>query len=391
MSYELRDLPTKVLDLDKAPNERWVDIVTEYKDEITEAYNVLYDRIYQLLGAYGRSIFNALLSAIVNGYGHRNHYYDELMSISKVLDIPFHKVVVCQYGYELFTCCTSAIFLSRTRKTTHLRTMDWNDNSLRPLTIHLKVIREGKLVADTTTWVGFIGFYTIVKPGVCSLSVNYRRSGNIEPHKNLWGIITGRSTVSYMVREAMLNNDSYDDIIKHLKFTPLSAPCYLTIASVDFEKSMILVRDRTDCHTFLMDTKVGYLVQPNNDPWDHRESTNRQKSIERRQLFNNRIYDKVKFATSKEEMFKTFLEEPILKFNNIYGNVMVPEDEYEPNYTKYILPGSDLELMIDGFVLKFWEQVPPDAYEKKNDSEITNTSKDDDNAMKDDDKTIKVE
>ena len=65
-------------------------------------------------------------------------------------------------------------------------------------------------------------------------------------------------------------------------------------------------------------------------------------------LFNNKVYDNIRLATTKEAMFKAFLEEPILKFNNIYGNVMVPEDEYEPNSTKYILPGSDLELMIDG-------------------------------------------
>lgn len=376
MSYKLKDLDIEVLDLDKSPDTRWVDLVKKYENEIRDAYDILYDRIYQLVGAYGQCCFDKLVSAIVNGYGSRNHYYDELMSISKALDVPFHKVVVSQYGYEMFAACSSAVYKTAKfmgkeceTKTYHLRTMDWNDNSLRPLTIQLKIMKDGKLVGDTTTWVGFIGFFTIVKPGLCSLSINYRRNKPIEPHRNLWGILMGRKPISYLVRDAILNNDNYDDIVKLLKFTPLSAPCYITLAHVDFKESMILVRDRCDCHTFLPNTYNTYLFQSNNDPWDHKESTNRNESIKRRQVFDY-VHKKLISLPpihSKDEILSTFLQEPILKFNNIYCNVMVPSDLEEPNYTKYMLPGKDLRLMIDGTVLKFWNQIPPDHFEKDED------------------------
>lgn len=384
MSYQLKELNVEVLDLNKPANERWIEIVKKYKNEIKSAYDILYDRIYQLIGAYGRYGFNQLLSVIVNGYGNRNYYYDELMSISKALDIPFHKVVISQYGYEMFSACSSAVYQNDfTMQTIHLRTMDWNDNSLRPLTVQLKIMKDNKLVADTTTWVGFVGFYTIVKPGVCSLSINYRRNKPIEPHQNLWGILMGRKPISYVVRDAILNNYEYDDIVKALKFTPLSAPCYITLGHIEFQESMLLVRDRCDCHTYLPDNK-GYLFQSNNDPLDHKESTNRNESIKRRQVFgnihsllvrNSRIY-------TKDDIIDVFLEEPILKFNNIYCNVMIPDDTKEPNYTKYILPGKDLRLMIDGTILKFWNQVPPEHFEKTNNKksehfEETNNKKSD--------------
>lgn len=368
MSYVLKNLPVEILNLDEPSDKRWIFIIEKYKEEIKITYDILYDRIYQIVGAYGKYAFDKLLYMIVNGYGKRNFYYEELMSISKTLNIPFHRVVAVQYGYELFTACTSAITKGEiTGKTYHLRTMDWNDNSLRPLTIQLKVIKNGKIVADTTTWVGFIGFYTIVKPDVCSVSVNYRRNKIIEPHRNFWGIIMGRTTISYLIREAVLNNEAYDDIINSLKYTNLSAPCYITIACKEFNKSMVLVRDRCDCYTYMMNEKQGFLVQANNDPWDHKESTNRNKSIERKQVFENKVLNKnnnIDDSQGKAVILKNFLQEPILKFNNIYCNIMVPSDINEPNYTQYIVPNSDMELMIEGSILKFWKQIPADAYVK---------------------------
>lgn len=381
MSYKLKPLPLETLNMDLPPNKRWNHIVSKYKQEILKAYHILDDRIYQLMGSVSKTVFNTTIRSIINLYGSRNHHYEELIAIANILDVPFYKVVIIQYGYELFSACTSAV-MKLNGKTTHLRTMDWTDNSLRPLTIQLQIMKNNEIIADTTTWAGFIGFMTIVKPNVCSISINHRLNYYKEPYRNLWGILSGRLTISYLIRQTILNNDSYDDIIKALKTTPISAPCYITIGCVNFNESMILVRDRNDCQTHIINIpNNGHLIQTNIDPDDYRESMNRTKSIERRHIFSTEIYHALVYEQNidytdsenlyknplqKDRMMKLFLKGPIIKFNVIYACVMIPSDTTELNYTKYVAPSPELELMINGTIKKFWDQCPSTLYDDKN-------------------------
>ena len=322
----------------------------------------------QELGGCGKYMFDCMTCCVIYMYRCKNHYYRELTALADILGIPFYKMVMIQYGYEFFSSCTSAVVKNVNNDTIHLRTMDWNDNSLRPLTIQLKVMKNNSIIADTTTWAGFIGFMTIVKPNICSISVNHRLNDYVEPHRNLWGMLAGRLTISYLIREAVLDNDNYDDIVKMLKVTPLSAPCYITIGCVNFENSMILVRDRNDCHTHYMDVTQGYLVQTNIDPDDKRESMNRNKSIERKNVFGHRVYPNLPTSAYKYKanLMRLFLQYPIIKFNTIYANVMIPSDLIELNYTKYVAPAPNMEIMITGKVLDFWNQLPPEKYDDPN-------------------------
>lgn len=364
MAYKLKDLPIEILNLDLSPEDRWTEIITKYQKPLLEAYTILENRMEQVLGGCGKIILDSTIQTTINMYGTRNHYYRELIAISNTLNIPFYKIVMIQYGYEFFSSCTSAI-VKNNDKTLHLRTMDWNDNSLRPLTIQLKVMKNDILIADVTTWAGFIGFMTVVKPNVCSISINHRLNYYMEPYRNLWGMLAGRPTISYLLRDAVLENNSYDDIISLLKKTPLSAPCYITIGCVDFEQSMILVRDRNDCKTHYMNMNKPYLVQTNIDPDDNRESMNRNKSIERRSLFSNwsHLYSSEK---NKEKIMQLFLKYPIIKFNTIYACIMTPSDIECLNYTKYVAPSPNMEIMITGKILDFWNQLPPQIYDEAN-------------------------
>lgn len=369
--YALKNLPVEIVNFDLEPKERWVELINKYKPHILGACNILEDRMEQVMGKYGKYAFDTMVQSVISLYGKNHYYYEELKSIADVLEIPLHRVVLIQYGYECFSSCTSAV-VKYDDETVHLRTMDWNDNSLRPLTIQLKIMQKGEIVADTTTWAGFVGFMTIVKPNICSISINHRLHEHMAPHRNLWGILFGRMTISYLVREAVLNNDNYDDIVKMLKTTPLSAPCYITIGCNNFSESMILVRDRNDCHTHMMDDNVGYLVQTNIDPNDNRESMNRNKSIERRSVFKNQIYpclNDIESSDYKKMLMTLFLQYPIIKFNTIYVCVMQPSNIDCLNYTKYVSPDSRLELMISGKLLDFWNQIPPHIYDQVFDNE----------------------
>jgi hypothetical protein len=388
--YSCEDLPIRQINMNKPPNERWLPLIKEYKEPIRECYRILDDRVRQMIGKFPRWSLNMTIKMIVKMYGKHKHYNEELLSIAQELELPVEKVILAQYGYEFFTACTSVIVSDdENQSPIHLRTMDWDDNTLRPLTIRLDVIEDDKLVASATTWAGFIGFMTIVKPNVCSISVNYRRNDSKLWYypANLLYILSGRLTVSYLIREAVLGNigDNYRDIATYLKKTPLIAPCYITMTGVNFDSGMVLVRDRNDCLTHNIsltnsdDYYYGYLVQTNNDPGDFRESRNDKYSIERRSIFTNVIFDQLRDIQKDavegyngrdyidyEGCRDAFLTEPILKCNVVYFSIMSPggfrlitdTKNHIYNRSQQIYPSNKLPILAKGPLKRFWNQYP---------------------------------
>ena len=79
--------------------------------------------------------------------------------------------------YEASTTCTSIVVEhSENGKPIHIRTMDWELPFLKPLTIDVVYTRNNQIVANATTWAGYVGVLTGM--AFCdtpfSVSVNYR-------------------------------------------------------------------------------------------------------------------------------------------------------------------------------------------------------------------------
>ena len=86
---------------------------------------------------------------------------------------------------------------------------------LQPLTIEVDFVRAGRVAFRATTWAGYIGILTGVRPGGFSVSVNYRRTEvmNEEPlkafAKNLQRGLARHWPVSFLVRAALERCGSY--------------------------------------------------------------------------------------------------------------------------------------------------------------------------------------
>jgi hypothetical protein len=59
----------------------------------------------------------------------------------------------------------------------HGRTMDWDMPALERLAIEVEFQQAGKTVFLATTWAGYVGVLTGMRPGAWSVSINYRRTG----------------------------------------------------------------------------------------------------------------------------------------------------------------------------------------------------------------------
>ena len=87
-------------------------------------------------------------------------------------------VLVLQVAYEAFAACTGIVVDASGERAhpLHLRTMDWDMPALAALTCEVDFVRGGALLFRATTWVGYVGVLTGLKPGAFSVAVNYRRT-----------------------------------------------------------------------------------------------------------------------------------------------------------------------------------------------------------------------
>lgn len=80
-----------------------------------------------------------------------------------------------QVAYEAFAACTGVVVDGEAHPL-HIRTMDWDMPALAALTIEVDFVRAGAKVFTATTWAGYVGVLTGVRPRGFSVAVNYRRT-----------------------------------------------------------------------------------------------------------------------------------------------------------------------------------------------------------------------
>ena len=104
---------------------------------------------------------------------------------------------------------------------------------LQPLTIEVDFVRAGLVAFRATTWAGYIGILTGVRPGGFSVSVNYRRTEvmNEEPlkafAKNLQRGLARHWPVSFLVRAALERCGSYGGTARNERTLSEPSTCRL--------------------------------------------------------------------------------------------------------------------------------------------------------------------
>lgn len=257
----------------------------------------------------------------MNYYSDNVYYIDELKGISERADIPLDKLIMMQLCYEMFSCCTSVIINNKT-DTVHYRTMDWQMDGLSDLTIIVDFIKNDKILFSATTWAGYVGVMTAVKPEVCTIALNFRQIGD-GIFTNLKKSLSGSWPVGFLIRHLMETEESFDRIETFLKNSELISPCYLTISGISPGKGSIICRTRTctDKYKKLTKKQSEFLVQTNIDFDKSDDLTvpdivySKQRIQQVTQLMNN--------VKSKEvSLISTFDVWPIINETTVYVTVM---------------------------------------------------------------------
>jgi hypothetical protein len=251
-------------------------------------------------------------------------YIDELRGISKHTGIDLSQLILMQLCYEVCACCTS-IVIDKDINTFHYRTMDWEMDELKDLTIEVSFLKDGKELYRASCWAGYVGVLTGVRKGLASVSLNYRRSSNGTIMSNLNSMIAGNWPAGFLIRHALEVSTSTKQIFNYLSNSDLISPCYIIINGPVPGTGRILVRDRNKLEQRI---KIGedsnHIAQTNIDY--NRIQDNRTPNIlmsrERMICVDKTLNSRAEEITDLMSLLDVFDTYPIINHETIYVTIM---------------------------------------------------------------------
>ncbi len=345
------DCPTYTINLDKPEEERWAHIVPDFKDKIHLATKLADD----MLGETAQMVLVPMLGmACKTGVVL---YSNELKGIARDTGISVGRVLMLQLAYEAFAACTSVV-VQGPRHPIHIRTMDWDLPELKALTINVVYKSRGQVVFRGTTWAGYIGILTGMKPRSFSVSINYRRTRqcNDSPalafSKNIYRCVAGYWPIGYLVREVLTSQKCYSDAVAEFQESELVAPTYITVCGTKKHEGAIITRDRSpglrQSDNFTTQLADGNLVQANMDHHRDEEMTD--------EIFRDKEEDWQDICESRSR--KMFVQRALEQIDGVYninnlGLIMATDPCFSRDLTIYT------SLMIPALrSMKTWTKVP---------------------------------
>jgi len=321
-------VPRYIINLDDPPEERWDQVIADYADQWDNVQKILKRTLQDLTGKVLGSIIDKLLSGIMSTANSLGavFYHKELTAISAKSGLKLGRLVLLQLVYEASSCCTSIVLPDMEGNLHHIRTMDWGMDFLEPLTVELDFRKGGQTVFMATSWAGYVGVLTGMRPGSYSVSINFRVTDEGTFWGNLKNALTACWPIGFLLREIFETEPSFDTAVRFLSNSELIAPCYVTICGVTEGQGALLTRDRKREQNRWDLSELGTIVQTNIDHWRDDDQQDIMDSVERRELARELI-EKLK-VVNKDSLWEMMSTKPIYNTITVYGAYMSPRDGY---------------------------------------------------------------
>jgi len=282
----MKPLAWQTINLDLPPKERWTAIVKPYKARLQDLVNTfkamagfVSKDLFKLFEALEKANADKLLDAMPAPYG------DEIRGIAAGADLTLLDALICNLIYEISGACSVIIAQDNNGHIIHGHNLDtaanWNFTSgqwdiaekLRAITTNLHYVKDGNVIFNSTTYVGYAGVFEGMKTGSFSISVNTRFDTTLYGALIRW--ITGKDRSgqfgTFLVRDSLTVDATYADAVKRLNSTKLMGPGYLAVAGVKAGEGAIMSRGAKASYGFwTLDDEIAkgknYMVNTN---WDH--------------------------------------------------------------------------------------------------------------------------
>jgi len=266
-------VPHVTLNLDLPPADRWTQVCS--MPQVQANTQFLYNFIVKLLPGHGRRIND--LGELINDYYFPTSYAAEVRGCATHVGIPYGWLAWFQIGYEVSDDCTSILSLDKTGKIFHARNMDFGagmgfTSTLKNSTIQVDFQRGGKTIFTATTFGGYLGVLTGMKPKAFSATVDTRfyPEGWTEQFYEILAAIEEKnaSLVSFLLRDTFETQPNYENALQALTTRNLIADVYYILGGLT--SGAVISRNRTiAANIWKLDKSSGrwFEVQTNYDHW----------------------------------------------------------------------------------------------------------------------------
>jgi len=330
-------LPTYTINLDLPPSERLKQICSVPKFQQNAQY--LYNIVTQILPGGGKNI--EYVGEALN-YFFPKDYAAEIQGCSSVIGVPYGWLTLFNLGYEVSDACTSIVAQTVDGKILHARNMDfWEGmgftNTLKELAFVADYQKGGKTVFLATTFAGYVGVLSAMKPKAFSLTIDTRfyPDGISELFYEIVAAITEKnaSLVSFLSRDVFINENDFKAALDNLSNGTLIADVYYIMAGMKPGEGVVISRNRENAaDIWMLDADHGrwYEVQTNYDHWEEPP------------WFDNRIdpaNDAMNAVGRKnltlDNMFKVITTKPVFNIQTTYSILAVPSDSIFKAFSRY--------------------------------------------------------
>eukprot|EP01083_Nonionella_stella_P073751 199624_1 len=281
-------------------------------------------------------------------------YISEMQSIAQNSSLSFEEVVMLHLMYEAYSACTAIVACDQDKSPWLARTMDWDMPELRALSIEVEVQRSGKTIYVGSTWAGYVGMLTAMRPESYAVAINFKpgdlASGSqSHPPCATWPI-------GFLVRHTVEHCENIQTATDTLSNAPCMANFYAILAGIGETEGCVLTRaprtlnNRLDLQsvselskpeqsTGIMQRLISnishiwrppktspFLIQANLDHWVMSKRHDAQESIPRVKLASRklqRIFSE-RGCVTEDELWSLLKEDPITDDWTIYLTVMCP-------------------------------------------------------------------
>lgn len=324
------DVPRYKVDLDAPPEVRWTRILQDYAGQIPAAAQALQVAMEGLeLPTQATDFFLASGQASAE-------CAEEVMAVATELSMAPADVVAMQVAYEVLGACTCVVAPSKEGPPLMHRTLDWDIPNMKALTIEVDFQRGGRSVFIGTTWAGYLGVATGMRPGAFAGAVN-RRPGlpRRTPKQVAW-------PAGLLLRKVLEDEENFAGAVAAISSAPLIAPCFVTLCGSKPGEGVIISRleDKTDAfqrldpfkkpNFTLMGTKVtpgNCLVATNSDAmrvFSQDPAAPVSEDMHREVLINACLATVLSGTFSLEELWNVCSTDAVVGPSTVYQTSMCP-------------------------------------------------------------------
>jgi len=328
-------MPQYTVNLDLPPLQRWNEVCSNSTYQGVVQYIV--NTLVSFLGDGAKEV--AILGRVLNNLYFPQEYAQELVGCAGSLGVDYGWLSILNIGYEVSDACTSMVAQTVDGKIYHARNMDFWEGmgftaSLREVLAEINFTKGGKTQYIASTFVGFVGILTGMRPNGFSITINTRfyPDGLSELFYEVIAAIQEKnaSLVTFLSRYVLAVEHDFEAAVENLSNIPLIADVYYTIAGISANQGAVISRNRLNATDVwrLQAPSRWYLVETNYDHW------------EQPPWFDDRVTPSTRAmnalgqsALTLKGMYDVMSIKPILNLQTVYTLLACPADN---SYTSIV-------------------------------------------------------